>query len=169
MKYPSVTHRSEGSSACATLRRTRLVAPSAPIRKSDCNRDSRVESCQPFAVRSIRLMRFFRKVTPAFSASTRRYLPSSRRETTAKVTSGATLMEISSPKYIVTRSIGTRGRSELKISNPDSALVVMPPPQGFSHGACESTSVTECPRRARRIEAQVPAGPAPTTAICICF
>ena len=36
---------------------------------------------------------------------------------------------------------------------------------GFSQGACGSMSVTECPLLARRMEAHIPEGPAPTTAM----
>src|SRR5690348_13296032 len=47
--YPTVTFRSPGASAVATLRRTRLVAPSAPTRKSACSVVSRVVSVHPRA------------------------------------------------------------------------------------------------------------------------
>ncbi len=53
------------------------------------------------------------------------------------------------------------------MSNWSSARKVTPPPHGFSHGACGSSNVTECPRLARRIAAQLPPGPPPTTAISI--
>ena len=56
------------------------------------------------------------------------------------------------------------------MSNRSSARKVTPPPHGFSHGAWGSSNVTECPRLARRIAAQLPPGPPPTTAISIrCF
>ena len=67
MKYPRVTQRSSGCSAVPTVRRTRLVAPSAPIRKSDCRVLSRAESRHPRAVGSILVIRVFTIETPAFS------------------------------------------------------------------------------------------------------
>src|SRR5262245_26304810 len=98
MKYPRVTHRSSGGSAVDTERRTRLVAPSPPIRKSDCTEVSRVDNTHFREFRSMLLTRLLTNETPAFSASSKRYLPSSRRETTATGSFGVTVTERLSPK-----------------------------------------------------------------------
>ena len=44
MKYPKCDAEILGRRPVLTERRTRLVAPSAPIRKSDCSAVSRVDS-----------------------------------------------------------------------------------------------------------------------------
>ena len=168
MKYPSVTHKSSGRRAFPSVRRTMLVAPSAPIRKSDCSDESRVDSVQPCAAGSTVVTRLFTMVTPACSAPAIRYLPNSCRDSTARGCSVGTVTERWSLKYMVMRSMYFRGSSESKIAKLESAFVVTPPPQGFSHGACESMRVTACPRLASSVEAQVPAGPAPIMAIRMC-
>src|SRR5215471_20279611 len=98
MKYPNVTQRSSGGNPVLTDRRTKLVAPSAPIRKSDCSEPSRKYKRHPGVTRSILVMRFFNRETPDFSAASTRYLPRSRRETTATGSFGVTVTEGVSPK-----------------------------------------------------------------------
>src|SRR5262245_58892104 len=156
MKYPSVTHKSSGCNSVPTDRRTRLVAPSAPIRKSDCNDESRVVSVQPRFVGSMWVTRLFTMETPAFSASSMRYLPNSRRESTASGCCVGTVTDRLSLKWMVMRSMYFLGRSESTIPKLERALVLTPPPQGFSHGACESMRATEWPRLASSVEAQAP-------------
>src|SRR5262245_699476 len=135
MKYPSVTHRSSDWMPIPIVLRTRLVAPSAPIRKSDCKVASPAVIRHPRLFRSIPLTRVFRIETFDFLASSIKYLDNSRRETTAIGSCGVTVTDKASPKETLICSMLFRGRLDSKMPKLDRVFAVIPPPQGFSHGA----------------------------------